>query len=326
MRSYRWGPWGNQRIQYDVPITLCVFSTNKAADTWFRFLIKRTLLNKAHVSREKDYEWLKLNIFTRWNPSTKGTVVIMFDTRPKIKARLLPLLFDTINPIRLGDPYLHHVSIAEEVLILQNEAAWSIRNSVRHVEMTRTAVPDFPHLHDLARHAIHVIETLDLAAQTLDSMIMHHDRFASATIATCGTVQTTQHHINDRLHFYKEAILGLRLRSISNKDRVLNEIQFSFNVVTQNIASASMKINQAVQSDSSAMKTVAVLTAAFIPLTYIATLFSMSFFGFNTDSGKWHISNKFWMYWAVSIPFTTTAAILMYLYHCKFTSQKANFY
>ncbi|KAI9697072.1 MAG: hypothetical protein M1836_005034 [Candelina mexicana] len=301
-------------------------STDTATDTWFRFLIKRTLLNKAQVGRDLDYEWLKLNIFTRWDSSTKGTVVIMFDTRPDIKARLLSLLFDAINPIRLGDPYFHHVLIAEEVLNLQNEAAWSIRDSVRHVELARTAFPDFPRLHDLARHAIHVVETLDLAARTLDSMIMHHDRFASATIATYGTIQTTQHLINDRLHFYKEAIHGLRLRSISNKDRLLNEIQFSFNVATQNIASATMKINQAVQSDSSAMKTVALLTAVFIPLTYIATLFSMSFFGFNTDSGKWHISNKFWMYWAVSIPFTSAAAIFMYLYHWMFTSQKSNSY
>lgn len=61
----------------------------------------------------------------------------MFDIRLDIKTRLLRLLFDAINPRCLGDPYFHHVLIAEEVLILQNESIWSIRDSVQHVEMAR---------------------------------------------------------------------------------------------------------------------------------------------------------------------------------------------
>ena len=289
-------------------------------DTWFRFLIKRTRIEKPSYGPEKDYDWLKFNIFTRWIPSSEETIIIAFDIAPDIKNRLLQLLFNAINSESRSNPYLYHMVIAEEVLSLQSEAVWNIRTKVRHVEQTRTAPsPNYNRLHELARHAIHVVETLDLAERTFHSMITHHEQF------TAGTTKPKrfQHFIDDRLCFYKEGVQSLRLRSIANKDRLLNEIQCSFNFVAQNIASTSMETNQSLQSDSSAMKSIMLLTSAFVPLTYIATLFSMSFFSLNTESGRWLMSDRFWLYWVVSVPFTVAAAFLSYLYHSRFILQKA---
>ncbi|KAI9802879.1 MAG: hypothetical protein M1833_001478, partial [Piccolia ochrophora] len=210
---------------------------------------------------------------------------------------------DTID---LDDPYSIHVQLSQVVLHLQNEAVWSIRTSVRTVEKSRAAPSlHFSDLHDLARHAIHVFETLDLAARTFNSMMVHHGRFGSTTLATDGTIPSNQHYTYDRLHFYNEAIQGLRLRSIANKDRLLNEIQLSFNIVAQNIASTSIAIDRALQSDSSALKTIALATAGFIPMTFVATLFSMSFFVYSIESGTWNISDKFWIYWAIAILIAT---------------------
>ena len=269
-----------------------MISTNLATDTWFRFLVKQTLHTsheKRCVGNVKDYQWVKLNIFTRWNASTKGTIVIVFDASPTMKADLKTLFAGAVDSISLGDPYFSHVLLAGEVLRLQNDAVWNIRNLVRSIEQGRTLqIPDFPGIHDLARHAIHVLETLDLAARTLDSMILHHDQFASEITTTDATV--TQHSINDRLVFYREAIQGLRLRSISNKDRLQNEIQLSFNMAAQNIATASMSINRIIQSDSSVMRTLGLTTAVFIPFSYIATLFDLIVTRQNIDSGKWNLS------------------------------------
>ena len=305
-----------------------MISTNLAIDTWFRFLVKQTL-HTSHkemwVGNGKDYQWVKLNVFTRWNASTKGTIVIVFDASPTMKADLTTLFAGAVDSISLGDPYFSHVLLAGEVLRLQNDAVWNIRNLVRSIEHERTLQrPDFPAIHDLARHAIHVLETLDLAARTLDSMILHNDQFASEITTTNATVKITQHHINDRLVFYREAIQGLRLRSISNKDRLQNEIQLSFNMAAQNIASASMSTNQIIQSDSSVMRTLGLTTAVFIPLSYIATLFDLVVTRQNIDSGKWNLSDKFWVYWTISIPVACTAAVLSYLYHRKRTTWKTN--
>ena len=306
-----------------------MISTNLATDTWFRFLVKETL-HTAHkeiwAENDKDYQWVKLNIFTRWNASTKESIIIVFDARPTMKTSLKNLLTSAIDSISLGDPYFSHILLAEEVLRLHNDAVWSIRTSVRYIEHKRmTPSPDISGIHDLARHAIHVLETLDLAARILDSMILHHDQFASEIITTDAMDKTTQ-HIANRLLFYKEAIQGLRLRSISNKDRLQNEIQFSFNMVAQNIARTSTNINGIIQSDSSVMRTIGLTTAAFIPFSYIATLFDLVVTRQNTDGGKWNLSNKFWVYWAISIPFACTAAFLSYFYHRNRTTWKANGY
>lgn len=54
--------------------------------------------------------------------------------------------------------------------------------------------------------------------------------------------------------------------------------------------------------DSVAMKTLALVTAIFLPATFIATLFSMSMFDWQPSSGSSSVSPYFWIFWAVSVP------------------------
>jgi len=60
------------------------------------------------------------------------------------------------------------------------------------------------------------------------------------------------------------------------------------------------------------MKTLALVTAVFLPPAYVASLFSMSMFDWQASddgsSGHGVVSNRFWIYWVVSTPLT--AAIL----------------
>lgn len=266
-----------------------------------------------HTPDNKNYEWLKLNVFTRLNYATRRTEVVVFDAKPKVQERILKLLPKTINLVALEDPYFIHALFAEAVVALQEDAVWKIRNSVRCIEETRNTESLISH--DLVRHAIHVFETLDLAAQTFNSMIEHHNRLAFIPSTTGKTIMNTQQGVHDRLQFFHEVIQGLRLRSISNKERLLNEIQLSFNVVAQNI-------NRAVQSDSSAMKTIALFTVALFPMPFLASVFSMTVFYYNDDSGKWSVSKKFWIYWAIAIPTTLVVAVLLYSYNKRITSMK----
>ncbi|GKT46002.1 uncharacterized protein ColSpa_06183 [Colletotrichum spaethianum] len=56
-------------------------------------------------------------------------------------------------------------------------------------------------------------------------------------------------------------------------------------------------------ADSTAMKAIALLGALFLPGTFVASVFSMSFFDFGRDANP-AISQQLWVYFAISIPLT----------------------
>ncbi|KAJ4395163.1 hypothetical protein N0V91_011027 [Didymella pomorum] len=68
------------------------------------------------------------------------------------------------------------------------------------------------------------------------------------------------------------------------------------------------ELGNAARFDSRAMRTIAVVTMAFLPPTFLSAIFSMSFFSFQPqegdDGGGWKVSEKFWVYFAVAIPLT----------------------
>ncbi|TGJ84137.1 hypothetical protein E0Z10_g4623 [Xylaria hypoxylon] len=59
--------------------------------------------------------------------------------------------------------------------------------------------------------------------------------------------------------------------------------------------------------DSAAMKTLAFLTALFLPGTFVATIFSTDFFNWQ-DSGM-VVSGLFWVFWAWAVPLTIVIAV-----------------
>lgn len=69
------------------------------------------------------------------------------------------------------------------------------------------------------------------------------------------------------------------------------------------------------------MKTIAFLTLTFFPATFTSAIFSMSFFNYNPDSGKWKVSEQFWVYWVVAIPVSVVTALLWSVWH-KFFPEK----
>lgn len=106
---------------------------------------------------------------------------------------------------------------------------------------------------------------------------------------------------------------SLRARSISNKDRLLNEVQLAFNVVSQYDSYTSVAIGRATQYDSYSMRTVAFLTLAFLPATFISALFSMSFFNFDQETG-WHVAGEVWLYFATAGPFTLVTVLIWFFW------------
>ncbi|KAK9424980.1 putative CorA-like mg2+ transporter protein domain-containing protein [Seiridium unicorne] len=120
--------------------------------------------------------------------------------------------------------------------------------------------------------------------------IMHEydDRIRACSIATDGITFATQ----------------LEWNQIAAHDTKTN---LAIANSTMEISQLTVGISKAAQQDSSQMKTIAILTMTFLPGTFVATLFSMSFFDWrnNTDT---MMSPYIWIYIVVTA-FLTLATI-----------------
>ena len=99
---------------------------------------------------------------------------------------------------------------------------------------------------------------------------------------------------------------------VSNlKERVSSQIQVLYSISSQTDNRLSARIAVSSGRDSTAMKTLAFITALFLPGTYVATLFSMSMFEWQDSeaSDTVNLSNKFWIYWATTIPLTAAVMV-----------------
>jgi len=87
-------------------------------------------------------------------------------------------------------------------------------------------------------------------------------------------------------------------------------------MVAQNDSHIAARIREATKTDSATMKTISTLGLLFLPGTFICAIFSTSFFNFSpgsrTEPQHWTVSEKFWIYWAVTIPLTITTSLFWY--------------
>ncbi|KAI0402420.1 hypothetical protein F4802DRAFT_368308 [Xylaria palmicola] len=277
--------------------------TKNYIDTWVYFEIKQL-----EEGAKAKYRWYKLNLYIRWNKSTKQTIMLAFDVPDDLAPTLLP----DPNPRSLHLPFWFYPHLLSEVARLEESAVWAIRDRVRDIEKEATPGgrpdPDYRHMHDVARHAHHVSEGLDVAAQTIQRILAQH-----RDLMQRGPLDEDDDELQDlhsQLQFFESFISSLRYRSAANEKRMANEIQLAFNTVAQHDARTSVKIGLATQSDSMTMKSIAVVTLTFLPPTFISAIFSMSFFNFSPESG-WSISREFWLYWVFAVP-TTVVVLLWY--------------
>ncbi|KAI9162756.1 Mg2+ transporter protein, CorA-like/Zinc transport protein ZntB [Paramyrothecium foliicola] len=80
---------------------------------------------------------------------------------------------------------------------------------------------------------------------------------------------------------------------------IMSQRDTRFNI---EIAGEQRRIAYATKKDSLAMKTLALIGVIFLPGTFIATLFGMSFFRYESEAGP--VSEKIWIYFATTVPTT----------------------
>lgn len=294
------------------------------------------------------YAWAKFNIYTQWKARTHQTAVLVFDLYKNYKDKDFSLSFEDAlfygpGQRHLGvrekhSPLWPYTRILNELGKLQDKSVWDIRTKVRDVEKAREAKEqmdserkrpqiNYPELHDLARHAIHVCETLDVAVRTGKTILEHHARFMDE-LAQGGldmalddrsmrVAAGAARNVHEKLQHMEHMLESLRQRSSSNKARLLNEIQLCFHMSAEYDSTVSVQIASATRSDSADMRTVAYLTLTFLPATFISALFGTSFFSFEQDTGTWAMSDKFWIFWAISLPATALTVGVWYAWKTR---------
>ncbi|KAK8101340.1 hypothetical protein PG999_011714 [Apiospora kogelbergensis] len=288
--------------------------SDDCADTWAYFEMKL-------VDGEAQYEWMKVNIFTHWVASSNQLAVLLFDA-PQTMVPSMAASFSTLDMKHRQDPFWPYTSLMGEITRHEDAAVMGIRNHVRavekeHVPNKEKPEPSYRWLHDISRHAVHVTETLDVSIETMDGMLLQHEAIKER-LEGDDSWQT----VHRQLCFSRQLLKGLRWRSMANEKRLQNEIQLAFHMVTQYDSGVSVAIGKAAKEDSAAMKTIATLTLIFLPPTFISSVFSMSFFKFDTDTG-WTMSNNFWIYWVWAIPMTLITSALWYYWQKQTTPEQS---
>ncbi|ERF72516.1 hypothetical protein EPUS_09294 [Endocarpon pusillum Z07020] len=177
-------------------------------------------------------------------------------------------------------------------------------------EKSRPQEPDYPLLHEIARHVIHVCETLAVASECVKDLKQQQQDFMAAHPQNDISWSWAQ----SPFQFPLRMLQSLLSRSESNKARVHNEITLAFHTAAQRDSKIQVRIGEEAKKETTAMKAIAVVTMTFLPATFVSSIFSMSFFHFEpSQRGErdiFIVSDKFWMYWVLAGPLSITVLSL----------------
>ncbi|OCK73236.1 purine and uridine phosphorylase, partial [Lepidopterella palustris CBS 459.81] len=165
------------------------------------------------------WEWYEMCLFVHWTPP-HSTTILCFDLPKQLQTLVQSAL--TSNPDMTGcsDPYSVFSVILYNVLCLYDNSVWSIRNHICEWEATRLQEPDYGLLHEIARHAIHVSETLVVASESVKDLQRQQRDFMAKQSLSNGTWSTA----HDPFQFPLRILQSLLSRSESNQARLQNEI------------------------------------------------------------------------------------------------------
>ncbi|KAF4506699.1 hypothetical protein G6O67_006754 [Ophiocordyceps sinensis] len=139
---------------------------------------------------------------------------------------------------------------------------------------------------------------------------MEHEELAHR-----NAVDKLHRSMQARLEFYKVKLKGLENYIHTTLARLKVQRQALYNIMSQRearlnleIAGEQRRIAHASKRDSTAMKTISLMGALFLPGTYLASVFSMTFFNFQAGAAP-HVASQFWIYFAVTIPLTVAIVL-----------------
>ncbi|PSN58704.1 purine and uridine phosphorylase [Corynespora cassiicola Philippines] len=160
-------------------------------------------------SRRYGWEWYEMGFFTCWDQP--GLITLLcFDFPAKSQSDLQSLL--CAQPINRFYPH--------DVFSLLSD-----QNHISQWEARRSQETDYLLLHEVARHGIHVSETLSVAVRSLDGLRQQNKRlYSNANIIHNKNKHKGWDKVGNRFEFQLQFLEGLLQRSEANNARIRNEI------------------------------------------------------------------------------------------------------
>ncbi|KAI1660408.1 glycoside hydrolase family 31 protein [Daldinia decipiens] len=108
-----------------------------------------------------------------------------------------------------------------------------------------------------------------------------------------------------RMHASQEYLKYLKERAERLSTVLFALLTHEDSTTHADLADASRRIAEATRHDSSSMRTVAIMTMAFLPATFFAALFALPSLDWHAESVAGVVRNPgFWVYWAFTLPST----------------------
>ncbi|KAI9795725.1 MAG: hypothetical protein M1835_005288 [Candelina submexicana] len=160
---------------------------------------------------------------------------------------------------------------------------------------------------------------LDSNGLMYDSVVAAFNKVENALSKSRVIWEEESQPLRLRIDLLEDRIKTLKLEHNRYASKLQLQSSVLYNLIAQrdnrlniSVAADSRRIAAASKRDSSAMKTISVMTVVFLPGTYIATIFGMDFF----DVGASSVATKgsFWVYWAITVPLTLLVMLLWLLW------------
>lgn len=123
--------------------------------------------------------------------------------------------------------------------------------------------------------------------------------------------------VKEAIEIVKEQAALLLSENQTMTEALTNMMSAIYNLIAQKDSNVGLRLANhsrtlAIESkrDSSSMKTIATVTMAFLPGTFVSSFFAMPMFDWNKPPGDNVNSRTFWIYWAVTVPLTVSVFLL----------------
>jgi hypothetical protein len=153
---------------------------------------------------------------------------------------------------------------------------------------------------------------LSITLSSVTSMLQEHDKTSqdSASGAGGGNLPKSE-DVREALEMVKGHAEGLLKKNQLVREDLANTMSAIYNLIAQKDSNVGLRPANhsrtlAIESkrDSSSMKTIAAVTMAFLPGTFVSSFFAMPMFDWNKPPGDNVNTRTFWIYWTVTIPLT----------------------
>ncbi|KAI0534771.1 hypothetical protein GGR58DRAFT_43015 [Xylaria digitata] len=261
----------------------------------------------------------------RFDRQTSSTAGLFFERRIKGFYESLPDLLEYFSSHDRSPGLLAFVACQATCDHLDRNIHEHELHSIHHLESMTAFTPDRADI-PLHRHKtekimawlkmiadIHINLSNKLRITSMVSEVMMHfldnPRCNSASTSDEDDINSVIRILVSRVKAYESYVVYLKERADRLSNVIFALLTHEDAATSTDMAKLSHDVAELAKRDSSAMKSITVITMAFLPGTFFATLFALPTLDWN---GNTIVTGKFWVYWAFTLP-TTALVFLLWL-------------